>query len=176
MNLVATVVSSVDPLSPSGLSAPAAAIASPGHMTAPTISYPPEHPHHPAAAAACLMPPLPAALDPSDFQSASKANSMATNGLLAVESILLSSSHVYGQHHHHQHQQQQQLHQEDVLASMAAAAAAAGINVDLGQQLASAAAMDQQHQHAGKIAGGESGGGGGGGGGCGPQSPKYISL
>ena len=168
MNFVATVVSSVDPLSPSGLAA--SAVASSGHMTAPTISYPPEHPHHPAA---CLVPPLPAGIDPSDFQAASKANSMTTNGLLAVESILLSSSHVYGQHQ----QQPQQLHQEDMLASMAAAAAAAGINVDLGQQLASAAAMDPHH-HAGKLMGGDGGGGGGeaGGGGCGPQSPKYISL
>ena len=170
MNFVATVVSSVDPLSPSGLAA--SAVASSGHMTAPTISYPPEHPHHPAA---CFVPPLPAGIDPADFQAASKANSITTNGLLAVESILLSSSHVYG--HGHQ-QQQQQLHQEDMLASMAAAAAAAGINVDLGQQLASAAAMDQHHHHhAGKVMGGDGGGGGGGGGGgCGPQSPKYISL
>ena len=157
LSFVATVVSSVDPLSPPGIAAP------PGHMTAPTISYPPEHPHHPAA---CLVPPLPAGIDPADFQAASKANSMTPNGLLAVESILLSSSHVYGQQ-----PPQQQLHQEDVLASMAAAAAAAGINVDLGQQLASAAAMDQHHVHAaGKVMGAD------GGGGCGPQSPKYISL
>ena len=158
LSFVATVVSSVDPLSPCGIAA-APAVASSGHMTAPTFCYHPEHPYHPAA---CLVPPLPAGIDPADFQMASKANTMTTttNGLLAVESILLSSSHVYGQ---------QQVHQEDMLASMAAAAAAAGINVDLGQQLASAAVMDQHHA-AGKVMGGE------GGGGCGPQSPKYISL
>ena len=157
MNVVAAVVSSVDPLSPHG---GVAAAAPSCHMAAPMISsYPPEHPHHPAAG---LVPPLPAGIDPADF----KANNMTTNGLLAVESILLSSSHVYGQ------QPQHQQHQEDVLASMAAAAAAAGINVDLGHQLASAAAMDQQH-HAGKAFADGSGGGGGA---CGPQSPKYISL
>ena len=158
MNVVAAVVSSVDTLSPHG---GVAATAAPScHMAAPMISsYPPEHPHHPAAG---LVPPLPTGIDPADF----KANNMTTNGLLAVESILLSSSHVYGQQpQHHQHQ-------EDMLASMAAAAAAAGINVDLGHQLASAAAMEQHH--VGKAFG--DGSGGSGGGACEPQSPKYISL